>query len=326
MSRYFVTGAQGCIGTWIVRNLVDRNEEVFVYDLDLEPKRITMLLSQEELSNVHFIQGDVTDFEKLSKNMKTHQITHIIHLAGLQVPTCKSNPKLGASVNVVGTINVFEAARLLQDQIEGLVYASSAAVFGPEDDYGEALLDETASLTPRTHYGVFKHCNEGNARVYFSDHEISSVGLRPYAVYGPGRDFGITSGPTTAIKAAVVGQPFEIQFGGPVSMQLVDDTAKTFIACAESKNKGARVYNIRGEVVTVEEVINTIEQVLPNSQGLIRCKDQRIAIATNFDEQGLKTELGQVPATSIKDGIKKTAEIFSRLNDENRLDLSDLQT
>ena len=108
------------------------------------------------------------------------------------------------------------------------------------------MLDESAPLVPRTHYGVFKHCNEGNARVYFSDHAISSVGLRPYAVYGPGRDFGITSGPTTAIKAAVVGQTFEIQFGGPVSMQLVDDTAKTFIACAESKNKGARVYNIRG--------------------------------------------------------------------------------
>ena len=125
MSRYFVTGAQGCIGTWIVRNLVDRNKEVFVYDLDLEPRRISMLLSQEKLSNVHFIQGDVTDFKKLSENLQIHQITHVIHLAGLQVPTCKSNPKLGALVNVVGTINVFEAARLLQDQIEGLVYALS---------------------------------------------------------------------------------------------------------------------------------------------------------------------------------------------------------
>ena len=74
MSRYFVTGAQGCIGTWIVRNLVDRNKEVFVYDLDLEPRRISMLLSQEKLSNVHFIQGDVTDFKKLSEILQIHQI------------------------------------------------------------------------------------------------------------------------------------------------------------------------------------------------------------------------------------------------------------
>jgi nucleoside-diphosphate-sugar epimerase len=221
---------------------------------------------------------------------------------------------------------VFESVRGLRDPIQGLVYASSAAVFGPDEDYGDSPLDEGAPLLPETHYGVFKQCNEGNARVYFKDCEISSVGLRPYAVYGPGRDFGITSGPTKAIKAAVAGRTFTIKFGGPVSMQFVDDTAKTFIACAESGKRGARVYNIRGAVVTVEAVIQAIEEVYPRSRGLITCTSNVLGIASNLAEHGLKEEIGKVPATSLRDGIAATVEVFERLQKEGRLDLSDLES
>ena len=326
MAHYFITGAQGCIGAWVVKNLIDLKHEVFVFDLDIRPIRLSLLLSPEELSRVRFIQGDVFDAEKLNDEIQRHQISHIVHLAGLQVPTCRANPRLGAMVNVVGTINVFEAARALGTQLEGLIYASSAAVFGPEEEYGNSPLDERAPLLPETHYGVFKQCNEGNARVYYLDHQISSVGLRPYAVYGPGRDFGITSGPTKAIKAAVAARPYEIKFGGPVSMQFVDDTAKTFIACAESRKKGARVFNIRGAVVTVEEVIGAIEQVYPRACGLIRCTTNRLGIASNLAERGLQEEIGRVPTTLLHDGIRKTLSIFERLKSEGRLDLSDLDS
>jgi nucleoside-diphosphate-sugar epimerase len=326
MSRYFITGAQGCIGAWVVKNLIDRQEDVAVYDLDLQPRRLGLLLGSEELSRVQFIQGDVCDAERLKEEMRLGQTTHVIHLAGLQVPTCRANPRLGAMVNVVGTINVFEAARALGSQLQGLVYASSAAVFGPDEDYGDSPLDESAPLLPETHYGVFKQCNEGNAGVYFKDHKLSSIGLRPYAVYGPGRDFGVTSGPTKAIKAVVAGRPFEIKFGGPVSMQFVDDTAKTFIACCESRRHGARSYNIRGAVVTVEAVIQAIEEVYPLARGLIRCTSNHLGIASNLAEQGLREEIGDVPATSLREGIGATIEIFQKLQRERRLDLSDLES
>ncbi len=326
MSRFFVTGAQGCIGAWIVKNLVERGQDVFVYDLDPQPKRLSMLLTSEQLSQIQFVEGDVCDSDKLNREVRRHRISHIIHLAGLQVPTCRANARLGAMVNVVGTVNVFEAARSVQANLEGLVYASSAAVFGPEEDYGDTPLDESAALLPVTHYGVFKQCNEGNARIYFLDQQLSSVGLRPYAVYGPGRDFGITSGPTKAMKAAVVGRPYEIKFGGPVSMQFVDDTAKTFIACAESRKTGARVYNIRGAVVSVEEVIGILEQVYPSARGLIRSTINRLGIAANLSEEGLKSEIGRVPTTSLQRGIEETIAIFERLKSEDRLDISDLES
>jgi UDP-glucose 4-epimerase len=326
MSRFFITGAQGCIGAWVVKNLVERNQDVFVFDLDLEPKRLSLLLDLDQLSHVQFIQGDVCDSEKLLEEVQKHRISHIIHLAGLQVPTCRANPRLGAMVNVVGTINVFEAARVVKTQLEGMVYASSAAVFGPEEDYGEAPLDERAPLAPVTHYGVFKQCNEGSARVYFLDHQISSVGLRPYAVFGPGRDFGVTSGPTKAIKAAMVGRPYQIKFGGALSMQFVDDTAKIFIACAESQKTGARVYNIRGAVVTVDDVIASIEAVYPAARGLISCSPHSLGIAANLAEEGLREEIGKVPTTVLGEGIRQTIEIFEGLKREGRLDLVDLES
>ena len=326
MACYFVTGAQGCIGAWVVKNLVDRGQAVVVFDLDLEPKRLGLLLNAQALSRVQFIRGDICDSEQITSEIQRQKIDYIIHLAGLQVPTCRANPRLGAMVNVVGTVNVFEAARARGKDLQGLVYASSAAVFGPEEDYGGNPLDESAALLPETHYGVFKQCNEGNARVYFKEQHISSVGLRPYAVYGPGRDVGITSGPTKALKAAVAGRAFEIKFGGPVSMQFVDDTAKTFIACVESRKSGARAYNIRGAVITVEGFIQEVEEAFPRFNGLIRCNSNTLGIASNLAEQGLRDEIGSIPTTELKAGIEATVEIFERLQREGRLDLADLDT
>jgi nucleoside-diphosphate-sugar epimerase len=324
MGRFLVTGAQGCIGAWVVKNLVERNQETFVYDSDTQPKRLSMVLSKADLSKVQFIHGDVCDSEKLLREVERSQISHIIHLAGLQVPLCRTNPQLGALVNVVGTINIFETARSLGSSLKGLAYASSAGVFGGEDDYAAGPLDENVRLLPRTHYGAFKQCNEGNARVYFQDNAISSVGLRPHTVYGPGRDFGMTSGPTKAMKAVVVGRPYEIGFGGPVSMQFVDDTAKIFIACAESAQTGARIYNIKGSLTTVEELIHSVERVYPRAEGLIRCAGTRLSVASNFADDALKEELGRSFSTPLDEGIAKTIEIFERLNQEGRLDLSDL--
>src|SRR4029453_9170658 len=106
------------------------------------------------------------------------------------------------------------------------------------DDEPEPL-DEAAAKDPLTHYGVFKRTNEGNARVYFTDHKLSSVGLRPFTVYGVGRDTGLTSDPTKAMKAAVVGRSFHIRFSGPTDFQYVADTAAAFLACTDRAPAGA---------------------------------------------------------------------------------------
>jgi len=181
-------------------------------------------------------------------------------LAGLQVPTCRSDPILGAKVNVIGTLNVFEAVRkYAKNEVKGIAYASSAAVVGPTSDYSsnQFPLSDTERHFPRTHYGVFKSANEGNALVYLHDHNISSLGIRPFTVYGVGRELGVTSGPTKAAKYCILRQlgalnknnntikdpnfKFLVPFVGVTSFNYVKDVARIFIEavrkCEHQKNE-----------------------------------------------------------------------------------------
>ena len=205
--RVLITGGYGFIGAWIIRNLLALGDQVWVFDLKQDARRLRLILPETEVAKVAFIQGDVTDLVALESAIAAHGITHVIHLAGLQVPTCRLDPILGAKVNVLGTLAVFEAVKAAGTQVQRLVYASSAAVFGGPDNYPPGSLGDDVLLVPSTHYGVFKCCNEGNARIYFQDFGISSIGLRP-GRSGVGRDLGMTSEPTRAIKAVLLGRPY----------------------------------------------------------------------------------------------------------------------
>src|SRR3954447_21631055 len=102
--RVLLTGGYGCIGSWIVRNLLERGDEAWVYDLSDDPSRLSLILDDGQRRRVGFVKGDVTDVDGLRGALRDHAITHVVHLAGLQVPTCRAKPLLGATVNVVGTL------------------------------------------------------------------------------------------------------------------------------------------------------------------------------------------------------------------------------
>src|SRR6516165_4456730 len=154
--RVLLTGGYGCIGAWIARNLFERGDQVRIYDLKEDPRRLRLIMPEEQVRQTRFIAGDVTDLPTLRRAIAEHGITHLVHLAGLQVPTCRADPLLGARVNVLGTLAVFEAVRQSDGQVQRLVYASSAAVFGPPQDYPAGSVADDVKLTPTTHYGYFK--------------------------------------------------------------------------------------------------------------------------------------------------------------------------
>jgi UDP-glucuronate 4-epimerase len=233
--RFLVTGALGCIGAWVVRNLVREGAAPVVFDVAADPRRLKLIMEPDELAQVTFVSGDIADLAALERALDAHAITHVIHLAALQVPFCKADPPLGARVNVVGTVNVFEAVARRKDRIDRVVYASSIAVYDAADaETSGAPVRHDPSGHPATLYGVYKQANEGTARVYWQDRQVASIGLRPYTVYGVGRDQGMTSMPTKAMFAAAVGQPFHIPYGGRGDFDYADDVAKMFIACARA--------------------------------------------------------------------------------------------
>jgi nucleoside-diphosphate-sugar epimerase len=323
--RVLLTGGYGCIGCWIVRDLLRRGDRVWVYDLKEDTRRMSQILSAEETRQVPFVPGDVTDLDGLRAAIRQHGITHVVHLAGLQVPTCRANPILGGKVNVLGTLAVFEAVRLAEGQVQRLVYASSAAVFGPSEAYPSGPLGDDVVLRPTTHYGFFKCCNEGNARIFYQDHGLSSIGLRPWTVYGVGRDFGMTSEPTKAIKSLALGRPYHVSYGGWQDLQYVEDVAGTFVRCLEVPYQGAKAYNLRGHVVDLPAFHQALCSVDPAATKLVTHGERQIAIAYDLDDSALQRDLGPMPRTPLVEGIRRTLMHFRALQDEGRLDTSDLE-
>src|SRR5258708_22985356 len=109
--RFLVTGALGCIGAWVVRNLIREGIETTVLDVGKDPHRMRLIMGEDELAQVKFITGDITDLAIVDAAFKDSGATDVIHLAALQVPFCKANPTLGAQVNVVCTANIVKAAK-----------------------------------------------------------------------------------------------------------------------------------------------------------------------------------------------------------------------
>lgn len=316
---YFITGAQGCIGSWIVKALVERGDTPVVFDRSNDARRLSAIMNAADLERVRFVTGDITDAAAVQAALDESSARRVIHLAGLQVPACQADPATGALVNVVGTLNVFEAARKVG--VAGLIYASSAAVFGLTED--DAPLDETAACEPTTHYGVFKRTNEGSARVYFLQYGLSSVGLRPLTVYGVNRDAGLTSDPTKAMKAAVLGVPFHIRFGGATDFQYVADTAAAFIACADTAPDGANVFNLHGETVEVARIARVINEKA--GRELVTFGGAPIPIAPAMNDAAIRRVVGPLPSTPLETGIADTMQRFAALRDAGRLDTSDLE-
>jgi nucleoside-diphosphate-sugar epimerase len=274
-------------------------------------------MDDHQIGQINFVREDITDTAAVTHAVQESGATHIIHLAALQVPFCKANPPMGAAVNVVGTVNVFEAAKAAG--IEKVVYASSVAVYGNKDEYDARLLPHDAPLRPHNHYGVFKQANEGTARIYWQDDGVASIGLRPYTLYGPGRDQGMTSTPTKAMLAAARGEPYHISFGGYNGFQYNDDVAKMFIQAAQTPVQDADVFNIKGNVAHMSEIVAAIEAAEPAIRGQITFEETPLSLPVGQDDQALRDLLHSVPNTPLADGIAKTIAHFKKAISDGRL-------
>jgi nucleoside-diphosphate-sugar epimerase len=321
---FLITGAMGCIGSWVIRNLIAEGVQVVASDVATDPVRPRQLLSPEALERVTFVQTDITDLAVVKQVIEQHTITHIVHLAGLQVPFCRANPSLGAQVNVVGTVNIFEAVREFQEQVRGYAYASSLAVLGPDEMYPERPVADDVQPHPGTLYGVYKQANEQTARIYWQDWQIGSVGLRPYIVYGVTRDQGMTSDIARAVLAAAAGRPFHIRFSGPVTLQYADDAAKIFIAAARAGHQGAAVCNLRNDVMDVADFVTLLKSKVPEAP-ITYAKNSPLPFPADLDDSGLRQIIGQIPHTPVSTAIDQMLVQFRALLDEDRIDLRQLE-
>lgn len=308
--RFLVTGILGCLGAWTARALVEDGAEIVGLDLGSDARRLREIMSEDQLARIELVQGDVTVKDGLGRVLDEHAITNVIHLAALQIPFCREDPALGALVNVVGTVNVFEAVKARHHLLAGpLVYASSAALYG-EADRETATVDEQADGHPATHYGVYKQANEGNARIYWRDEGVASIGLRPFNVYGPARDQGVTADPTHAMEAAARGERYHIKYGGRVLFNYTADIARMVVASSRSRFQGAAVFNTPGTVAHMSELVAAIEAAAPEAAGAVTFEEAPLAMPEQLATGGLEQSIGPIQVTPLEAGVAATIEHF----------------
>jgi nucleoside-diphosphate-sugar epimerase len=310
--RFLITGAYGCVGAWTVRHLIEEGCEVVTFDLGEDPRRLRLVLDDEQITRVTRVHGDIAELDVLEDVLDRHSITRVIHLAALQVPFCRADPPLGARVNVVGTVNVFEAAKRRRDRIAHVVYASSIAVYAARE-VADAPPTDTGGAPPSTIYGVYKRANEGTASVYFEEEGVSSIGLRPHTVYGPGRDQGLTSAPTMAMLAAAAGLPYRIPFGGRCQMQYARDVAAAFVHASRADYTGATVHNLPGHAVSMAEVVQAIEAAAPEATGTIGYGTVGLPFPEEVDARSLAGVIGEHTDISFAAGVRDAIERFRGL-------------
>lgn len=315
--RVLVTGAGGCLGSWVIRQLAAEGSPAVAFDIAEDRRRLRLLLDEEQIDGVVFRQGDLRDFSTVESLVRDEGITHIVHLAALQIPFCAADPVRGAEVNVAGTVNILEAARRSDGRVRGVAYASSAAVFGPAEMYEGGIAYDDSPLSPRTLYGVYKQANEGAARVYAADWGVGSVGLRPCIVYGPGRDQGLTSDPTKAMLAAAAGASAHIAFGGSSTFHHAQDAADCFLAAARTETGEARIHNMGGPTVAVTEIAEAIETASPGVR--ITVDDNPLPLPQAIDGAPLD-DLLPVRHRPLGEGIAGAIEDFRNLLAAGRID------
>ena len=241
--RFLVTGALGCIGAWTCAELAAEGTEVVGFDLGTDDRRVRLATD----ADIPLVRGDISDRDALAKALDEHGITHVVHLAALLIPSIKADPPYGTAVNIGGTVNVLDAAKTRGIQV---AYASSAAVYSQVDDTGGPVANDAVGH-PVTFYGVHKQACEALARIFWQEEQVPSIGIRPWIVYGPGRDNGLTASPTLAMAAAAAGEDYRIAFGGRTQLQFAPDTARVFIAAARAAREGARVFHLGGPAVSL---------------------------------------------------------------------------
>lgn len=324
LDHVLVTGGTGCIGSVTVRDL-----------LALGARRITIATSSggrgsldlwiDDLDDprLSFVKLDVSDRDAVFAAVSEARPTQVIHLGALQSPDCQQNPTWGMQVNVGGTLHLLQAAEQV-GTVSRFVFASSAAVYGLRSRYPGDLVSETDELAPPNLYGVWKTAGEHLCKQFAERNGIATVCLRLNTTYGPGRDKGLTSAGTSALKAVAASivsgtpQPYRMPYGGRENYHYVEDVGAHFAQVAAQPFEGYGAFNIRGRTFEVTSFLDTIREVA-TSMGHADKVDLGLAddaapspFVCDLDESAVQRAFEGMPSTELADGVRRSLEAFTR--------------
>jgi UDP-glucose 4-epimerase len=300
--KFLVTGGTGFIGWRVVRNLLQRQIPVVVGELSMDPATV------QKLSGAEFIPVDVSDANSVKVVFMRHpDITHIIHLAYLMSAEVEANPRLGAKVNVLGMINLFESA--VRQKLARLVFTSSETVYGgSQRPYGDRDVTEDDFCGPADHhftYGMMKVLNEFTARKYVKQHGVSIACTRPPVVFGHGRKRGSVLWAEDFATQPALGKPVTLPFPGHTRdcWIYVDDCAEQLVRLALKPQLEHFAYNNGGQSVTATELAGLVRHWLPDAQISFDESKPTTPLIDRMDGSRLEREIDFKPMPLV-DGVR----------------------
>jgi len=319
-----ITGA-GLVGAQVAAKLIERGETPILYDIAYDSKFMSATV---DTSRVKTIVGDLLDLPFLIDTIKRENVDRIIHTASLLDRTVRARPYSGVKVNIIGTLNVLEAAKLTD--VKRVVFTSTQMVrTGAWDSTSEPHEDFTMkclSQMPRTIYGVTKLTAEYLGLSYHKFYGVDFAALRLGSLFGPW--FGTPSGRPSRfadmfVKNAAFGKPIIIDdpantYSGVQNFVYSKDVAKACVLACFADELISRVYNISGDrSYTFEEVVDVTKRAFPEVE--IRVKeisktgwDYSPAVRLTLDISKAQNELGYQPDYDLERAFRDYGDWLRR--------------
>ena len=317
--KVLITGGMGVIGAETSRRFVKEGHRPIIFARHRDDNLIGDIAEKVDIE-----LGDVTDLPRLLDVIKRNEITHIVHAAAFVGAVSQANPPLSINVNVNGTVNVLEAARLFG--VKRVVYTSAKGVYGPvTGDHGSPLykpMPEDLPKNPKRIYDAAKLMGEHLCIYYNGNMGVDAVVLRFATTYGPGKTarhgkMGVTS---QIIEAPAAGRPFHIAQGGDEKDDFVynKDSALGIYLATIASNPKSRIYNIGSGVgSTLRDFERILRKHIPNA-------DIKIGPGLNFlgmpypahgvyDVSRAREELGFKPEFDLEAGIADYLSSLTRM-------------
>jgi len=290
--RIVVTGAAGFLGSWTIKRLLEDGWQVTAFDCVASDAKLVAIAGAQAASAVSWQAGDIADTATVSRVIGQARPDVVVHLAAVLIPVCKDDPVTGARINVIGHINVMEAAA--DAGCRHVVYASSGAATARAAD--GALF---------TVYGGFKHWNEEYAATRWRDRGIASIGLRPAVVYGPGREVGATAFVNAAITDVVAGRPHKLTTGWRHRVEYVEEIAEAFARCAALEVEGFHACDLTTEVTDENDLVAVLHEVVPGCTVTLP-EGGSFREPLPSDVAPLEAMIGPLHHVGLKEGVART--------------------
>jgi len=309
MSRVFISGGAGFFGSYTVRQLLDLNHEVLLYDSFLHymhPMELTHLYNIQYrlrgiLDKVNVVRGSTQDYDFLQRTIRQFKPTHIIHLAAMPLPKMAiEQPEEAARAIVQGTMNILQAVRDL-DTLERFVYISSSMVYG---DFQRVPCDEDHPTRPKEVYGGLKLSGEIFTRVYTKLYGVDHAIVRPSALYGPADNNRRVL--DIFLENALRGKPLQV-LGDETALDFtfVTDAAAGLVAATLHPAGRNQTFNLtRGQGRTILEAAEIITRLVPGTKIENLEADNKMPRRGVLDIAKATETIGFQPKVSLEEGLE----------------------